>query len=143
MRKHVLTLTTRLNNFLKKTLNHSLIRFFLVSGLNTIFGYGIFAILLYTGLVYEIALLISTICGVIFNFKTIGSLVFGNKSFYLIFKFVFVYGIVYFFNVIGIKILKSYSMNVYLSAAILILPMALLAFTLNKNFVFNQKKSNE
>lgn len=126
---------------IKRLFNYTLIRFLFVSGLNTLFGYGLFSLLIYMNLHYQLALLISTICGVLFNFKTIGSIVFGNGNAKLIFKFIAVYVIVYSINAVGLKILISYNFNTYVSMGILIIPMALLAFFLNKKFVFNTKKS--
>lgn len=130
----------KINSFIHKTLDRPLVRFLLVGGLNTGVGYGIFATLLYVNLSYPLALLLSTICGVLFNFKTIGALVFRNKDHSLIFKFVMVYGIIYLLNLSGIKMFKASGVNVYLGTAILLLPMALLAFVLNKKFVFNESK---
>ncbi len=134
-------LTFKFKPFINNLSNLALIRFLFVSGLNTLFGYGLFALLIYVNMHYQIALLISTICGILFNFKTIGSIVFGNNNAKLIFKFIAVYGIVYTINIIGLKILMSYNFNSYTSMAILIVPMAILAFLLNKEFVFNNINS--
>ena len=125
----------------KNLSNNTLIRFLVISGLNTLFGYGLFSVLIFINLNYQIALLISTICGVLFNFKTIGTLVFGNGNAKLLFKFIGVYTIVYGINVLGLKILTSYNFTTYVSMGILIIPMAILAFLLNKKFVFKTKKS--
>jgi putative flippase GtrA len=122
---------------LRKHLKNKLIRFFIVSGINTIFGYGLFALLIFIGLYYPFALLISTISGILFNFKTIGALVFKNHNNRLIFKFFGVYGITYLCNLAGLALLKSFEINIYLAGAILIAPIGLLAFVLNKEFVFN------
>jgi putative flippase GtrA len=118
-----------------------LIRFFFVSGLNTIVGYGLFALLLYVGIVYPLALFISTIIGILFNFKTIGGFVFKNHNNILIFKFFGVYGISYLCNLGGLYLLKSIDVNVYVAGAILIIPVGLLAFVLNKTFVFNENNN--
>jgi len=118
-------------------LKNKLFRFFLVSGLNTVFGYGLFALLIYGGLHYPIALFISTIAGILFNFKTIGSLVFESKNNKLIFKFFGVYGITYLCNVAGLAFLKNLQLNTYIAGAILVIPVGLLTYVLNKKFVFN------
>ena len=67
------------------------IKFLAVGVLNTLFGYGIFALLLFIGLHYAVASILATICGVLFNFKTTGTLVFNNNDNRLIFKFISVY----------------------------------------------------
>ena len=129
-------------NLIKKLLHNKIIRFFLVSGLNTAFGYGLFALLIYAGLHYALAGFITTILGILFNFKTIGSLVFKNKNNILIFKFFGVYGINYVLGVIFLTIFKYYGINEYIGAAILIVPLGLFAYVLNHYFVFNKTKTS-
>jgi len=124
---------------LNKLLQNKLIRFFIASGLNAIFGYGLFALLIFIGLAYPLALLLSTIGGILFNFKTIGTIVFKNHNNLLIFKFFGVYGITYLCNLGGLALLKSFEFNVYWGGAILVMPIGLLAFMLNKTFVFKEK----
>lgn len=130
-----------LNNFIfLRTINtlhkNKLIRFFLVSGINTAFGYGLFAILISVGITYQVALLVSTIAGILFNFKTIGGLVFKNHNNILIFKFFTVYCITYLCNLGGLALFNSFEINIYLGAALLLIPIGLLTFMLNKLFVF-------
>ncbi|MCX6238351.1 MAG: GtrA family protein [Bacteroidia bacterium] len=122
--------------YLNKLLKNKLILFFVVSGLNTVFGYGLFALLIFIGIIYPLALLISTIAGILFNFKTIGVVIFKNHNNILIFKFLGVYGITYLCNLGGLALFKSFEINIYLSGAILLIPVGLLAFILNKIFVF-------
>lgn len=124
-------------NFLNKLLKNKLISFFVVSGLNTVFGYGLFALLIFIGVAYPFALLIGTIAGILFNFKTIGIVVFKNRNNLLIFKFFGVYGITYLCNLGGLALFKSFEINIYWGGAILLIPVGLLAFILNKVFVFN------
>lgn len=124
----------KINN---KFQQNKLLRFFFVSGLNTFFGYGLFALLVFIGLVYPIALLVATIAGILFNFKTIGIIVFKNHDNLLIFRFFGVYGITYLFNLGGLALFKYFEINIYLAGAILLIPVGLLAFLLNKVFVFN------
>jgi putative flippase GtrA len=134
------------NKVISLLLKHKLIRFFLVSGINTAFGYGLFALFLYVGLVYPLALFISTVAGILFNFKTIGSLVFKNHNNILIFKFFGVYGITYLCNLGGLALFKAFEINLYLSGAVLVVPVGILSFGLNRKFVFKEdnllKKNN-
>ena len=53
-----------------------LIRFLAVGGLNTLFGYVLFAFLIWTGLPPQAALIVGTIIGPMFNFVTYGKLAF-------------------------------------------------------------------
>jgi len=116
-----------------------LIKFLAVGGLNTLFGYAVFAVLISIGLHYTIAVLIGTIIGVPFNFKTTGKLVFDSHDNRLIWKFFVVYGIIYLLNIIGLYFLKQISVDIYVAGAILILPMALVSFGLNKKYVFRER----
>jgi putative flippase GtrA len=122
---------------INKLLQHKLIRFFLVSGINTLFGYGLFAIFIFAGLPYPLSLLIGTIAGILFNFKTTGLLVFKNSNNILVFRFLAVYGITYLCNLGGLALFKYMGVNMYWAGAILLIPAGLLAFILNKYFVFN------
>jgi len=116
---------------------HQFARFIFVGIINSIFGYGCFVLLLYVGLHYTLALFLATVFGVLFNFKSTSALVFGSHDNRLIFRFIGSYAIVYFINVSGIKLFSHVGFPPYISAAILILPMAVLTFILNKRFVFN------
>jgi len=122
-------------------LKMKLVRFFLVSGLNTAFGYGLFALLTYLGLNYILALLFATIIGILFNFKTIGVLVFRTHNNGLIFKFFGVYGINYVVNVGGLSLLKWSGIGAYAGQAILVVPLGVMGFLLNKTFVFKVKEN--
>ena len=115
------------------------VKFLVVGGINTLFGYGIFAFFLYIGLHYSLAALFSTILGIFFNFKTTGRLVFGSKDNSLIFKFFGVYGFTYIFNVMGLKIFLMFGVNNYIAGAILMVPMVIMAFLLQKKYVFEPK----
>ena len=120
----------------KKLFQKRLFRFILVSGLNTAFGYGLFALLYYMGLPYSLALLLATILGVLFNFKTTGVIVFKNKNNLLVFRFFAVYGITYLGNLGGLALLVYFGVDVYIGQAVLLIPSGLFAFMLNKLFVF-------
>jgi len=113
-----------------------LFKFFVVGVLNTAFGYGIFAVLIWYGLHYSLAAAISTILGVLFNFKTTGILVFKSHDNSKIIRFVLAYVVVYCVNVMALAILLHLGADTYLAGLILILPLALLAYFLNSQFVY-------
>jgi putative flippase GtrA len=116
-----------------------IVRFFLVAGVNTFFGYGVFAVLIYIGLHYSLAVLISTIIGILINFKTYGYLVFNSKKNRLIFRFIGVYAIVYLCYIGGIAIFEYYSISNYTAGMIMAIPLGFLGFILNNNFVYKPK----
>ncbi|MBS4759614.1 MAG: GtrA family protein [Clostridium sp.] len=117
------------------------VKFVLVGILNTLFGYCAYAVLLFLGLHYSLAVILSTIAGVLFNFKTTGTLVFQNRNNGLIFKFFAVYAIICSINILLLKIAKIFAVNLYLAGFVTTCFMAVLSFLLNKNWVF--KKNHE
>lgn len=121
--------------------NIQFFRFLIVGGINTMFGYGCFAIFIFLEIHYTISVLLSTICGILFNFKTIGIIVFKNKDNNLFFRFLYIYGFLYLCNIACIKIMLLSGVNIYIAGALLILPMAVLAFFLNKRFVFTTRSN--
>jgi putative flippase GtrA len=110
-------------------------RFFLVGIVNTAFGYSIFAMFILLGLHYVLAVLLALVCGVMFNFKTTGTIVFKNKNNRLILSFIAVYILMYLLN---IGFLRVCGLNKLLGEAIIIVPLALLTFWLQKQFVFRE-----
>lgn len=124
---------------LKRYITPEFVRFVLVAILNTLFGYGVYSLLLFVGLHYSVAILCSTVLGVLFNFKTYGVLVFKNSSNKLIFRFVLVYCVVYLCNTGGIALLKSLGISEYIAGALMLVPVGLLGFVLNKIFVYSKK----
>lgn len=116
------------------------LRFLVVGGLNTTFGYAVYALLIYAGLDVALALLLGTILGVLFNFRTTGTLVFGNRDPRRLVRFVGVYALLYFINVGAINFLLTLDFGKYSAGAVMLLPMALLAFVLNRSLVFSEGK---
>lgn len=120
-------------------LKRQLLSFLLVGILNTAFGYSLFALFIYLGLYYPLAVLLSTILGVLFNFKTIGKLVFGSSDNGLIFRFILVYVITYLLNIFFLWLFKRLGFeNMYLNGFVLLIPLAAVSFLLNKFFVFRR-----
>jgi putative flippase GtrA len=113
-----------------------LYRFFAVAALNMAFGYSAFAFLLYLGLHYSAAALFGTFLGVLFNFQTTGRLVFRSRDASRIWRFIGVYVAVYLLNVLFLYVFHLFGVSSYIGGAILLVPMGLVAFTLQKRFVF-------
>ena len=111
-------------------------RFIIVGLFNSLFGYSIFALLLFIGIHYTIATLTATILGVLFNFKTVGKFVFNNEKNSLIVKFILVYAVAYLINIACLKVFSMLSIDLYLAGFLMLAPMALLTFVMNKRFVF-------
>lgn len=115
------------------------VRFVLIGILNTAFGVGVYCLFVYWGIPYRSAVLLSTILGVLFNFKTIGAFVFKNTKKQLLFKFVAAYVIVYLVN-IGLinRLLELTELNEYIAGIIATPIVAIVSYSLQKRFVFNK-----
>lgn len=100
------------------------------------FGYAVFAVCILVGLPYPVAAAISTVLGLLFNFKSYGALVFGSHDNRLIFRFFAVYIICYVVGLGPLAWAKAHAVPVLLVAAVCALPMAALAFTLQRLLVF-------
>lgn len=112
------------------------IRFLLVGGLNTAFGYGVFVTCLWLGMHYALAGAISTVMGVLFNFKSTGNLVFRSKGNRRLPRFIAVYAIIYLVNVLALGVMLQFGIPEWLGGLILLLPSAILSYVLNRHFVF-------
>ncbi|PPQ36945.1 GtrA family protein [Rhodoblastus acidophilus] len=119
------------------------LRFLVVGGLNTVFGYGLFYLLLRLSGSALFALTLGTVIGVLFNFVTTGALVFRTMERRRLAKFLGVYGIVYLYNAAGLTILQAMALDPAL-AGLLLLPGAVaISYGLNRSFVFNRAPAVE
>jgi len=113
------------------------IRFLIVGGINTLFGYGVFALLILAGVPYAIAAFLSTCAAILFNFKSYGMLVFGSHDNRLIVRFIAVYAICYVLNLIPLAWASRHHVSLLLTAAVIAIPIAAVGFLLNRRFVFS------
>lgn len=128
-----------MKKFVLKYIDKHLMKFLIVGVLNTLFGYSLFALFIFLGINYPVAVLLATILGVLFNYKSIGKLVFDHKGDSRLFHFVSVYVLIYLLNVSGLWALDIVGLeNKYIAGAMLLVPLAVVSFVLNKKFVFNQ-----
>ena len=129
-----------MKKFLSSFFDKHFFLFLLVGIGNTIFGYLIFASLIFINLHYSLAALIAFCIGTCFSFKTIGSLVFKNNDNMLIFRFISVYFSLYWINIGTIRILKITFDNLYLCGAISVVFVAALSYIFNRYFIFAKIK---
>lgn len=120
-------------------LKQEIIRFIGVGLVNTLFGYMIYAVLIYWGLYYVYAVFFATVAGVLFNFKTIGTFVFQSDDNTRLLHFIGVYTIVYAINVGLINLFSVWGIDYYMAGFLAIFPCAGVSFVLNKRFVFRKK----
>ena len=112
--------------------------FLLVGGINAIFGYFIYALLIFLHLNYILAVLFSTILGVVFNFFTTGRLVFKNTNNIFFIKFALLYAALYFFNISIIMLSSSIIDNLYINGALATVMSSLISFFVNKYYIFKE-----
>lgn len=112
-----------------------ILRFLFAGGLNTAFGYGAFAALIWAGFGYDAAVVLSTITGVAFNYGTYGK-VFAAQGFARLPAFMAVYASLLLSNIALLRTFVSAGTGPYLGQAlvlILVVPSTYLAL---KRFVF-------
>jgi putative flippase GtrA len=114
------------------------IKFIIVGVLNTIVGYGIYWAMLQLDFNFTIAALVSTLIGIIFNFFTMGRLVFNSENNVLFYKFVFVVIFLYLISIAGISFMHNFDISYEIAGAIILIPRAILSYILNKNVVFKK-----
>lgn len=117
-------------------LSNRLFKFLVVGLLNTFVGYSLYILSLWAGLHYAAALAVATVLGTLFNFKSIGRLVFSDGDHSKLPRFLLVYSMVYLVNVIGVGLLAQIGIAEWLGGLLLLLPLALLSYSLNSRFVF-------
>ena len=107
-----------------------------MGGLNTAFGYGVYAGLILVGVPYPVAVFVSTAAGVLFNFKTYGTLVFQSHDNRLLGRFIAVYALIYVLNLLPLAWARRNGVSLIAAGAVVALPMAAISFVLNRRFVF-------
>jgi putative flippase GtrA len=130
------TLTTRAHLAVKRCLEVRFLRFLVVGGFNTVFGYGLFYALLRLSGSAMFALTLSTVLGVLFNFMTTGSLVFRNMERHRLVRFFGVYVVVYLYNAAGLTVLQRIGVDPALAGLVLLPGAVLMSYALNRSFVF-------
>jgi putative flippase GtrA len=115
------------------------VRFLLVGGLNTLFGYLVFAGLTRLGWRDLVAVPAATVAGVAFNFVTYGKLVFESLDRRNLPRFLATYAGLYVCNVTGLRALARIGMGPYVAQAALVVPLAILSYVVNDRWVFRAK----
>jgi putative flippase GtrA len=127
---------------LERIIKKRFVKFILVGVLNTAFGYSVYALFIYVGMHYSLAVLIGTILGVLFNFKSTGRLVFKVNNNALLVRFIGIYIITYVLNVAALGMFNFYHFDLYVAGFLLILPMAAVSYVLQSRYVFKENIRN-
>lgn len=111
-------------------------RFVLVGGLNTLFGYALFAGFYLGSHQRQLSLVAATALGVLFNFFTTGRLVFANRSHWLLIPFVLGYLVVLGANMAALEGLTRIGVAPLVGQAISLPAMVVLSYLINRYVVF-------
>lgn len=120
--------------------NIQFVKFILVGGINTLIGYLVFSLFLFLNFHYSLASFLALLFGILFNFKTYGRLVFGNRDNKRIFRYIISWGGIYLVTITCLAGFKWFGINLYLANALLIVPLAVFAFFVNLKFVFSETR---
>ncbi len=118
--------------------NKQFYRFIFVGIVNTAFSYSIYYLLCQTALPISIALALSTVMGIVFNYFSTGRLVFGNRGSRCFMKFILVYVTIYLINLLALCSLIVIGLPPEISQALLLPIIALLTFLVMKEIVFRE-----
>lgn len=115
-----------------------IIKFLSAGVLNTVFGYSVYAVLLFIKVPYLVALFVATFAGVIFNYISFGRIVFNGHGGWFVFgKFVIAYALIYGANAALLRVLMVYFLlNPYLGQVICIPISVLLSWLLMNYWVY-------
>lgn len=118
------------------TLSLQIFRFLGVGALNTLFGYSVFAILIFIQMKPTLALIFTYGVGVVFNFFTTRWFVFGNSKHASLLRFTIAYIVIYFFNLGLYKIAELAGASPLVAQAFCLPIVAVFSFLLFKFQVF-------
>ena len=118
--------------------NKRLTKFLGIGVLNTLFGYGIYACLVFIGMPMLTSLFVATVLGVIFNYWSFGRVVFKVKGGWFVFgKFIVAYTAVYLINAALLSVLtEGEYLNAYFAQAVCILPSVLISWLMMNRWVY-------
>jgi putative flippase GtrA len=117
-----------------------IIKFLSAGVLNTVFGYSVYALLLFIKTPYLIALFVATVAGVIFNYFSFGRMVFQGIGGWFVFgKFVIGYTLIYGVNAALLRVFTiDFLLSPYLGQVICIPISVLLSWLLMNYWVYKK-----
>lgn len=114
-----------------------ILRFVVVGGINTAFSYGIYALVLLSGFNFAVANLVALSLGILFSFKTQGTLVFRNGDNRRFWRFILSWTIIYLATITLISQFIASGLNAYISGALALPFSTVLSYMMQKYFVFH------
>ena len=129
----------RVAHFVRRRLDERrFLRFLLVGGVNTAFGYALFVVALALLPTTFAALAASTILAILFNFITTGSYVFRSRDPRRLPGFCLVYGLVFTYNAIGLAGLERAAIPPRVGGLLLLPGAVALSYLLNRRYTFGR-----
>lgn len=113
--------------------------FLATGGINTLFGYAAFALLIWLGTPNTPAVVLSTIAGVVFNFHTFRR-VFTAQGLSRLPRFVGMYAVIMAINVGLLHLLARAGLNAYLAQALIVAAIVPCSFFVMRGYVFNVRE---
>lgn len=113
--------------------------FLKVGVLNTIFGYGVFALIYLVTSQPNFSIITATIIGVVFNFFTTGRIVFGNQKNSILVSFIFGYFVTLSLNIVLLNVLLEFGLNCLIAQALLLPITVVLSYLINSRIVFRSR----
>lgn len=121
--------------FLERFADPKIIKFLSAGVINTVFGYSVYAALLFVKTPYLIALFVATIAGVVFNYFSFGRMVFnGHENWSVFGRFVMAYVLIYTINAVLLGILKAYFLLSPYVGQVICIPISVLLSWLLMNY---------
>lgn len=119
------------------------LRFAVVGLGNTVASYGVYAAMLWLGLGYVLAGLVSIVCGIAISFTTQGTLVFGGATRAAFVRFVLVWAALYsiYIGVVAVAE-RSFGLNSYVGGLVALVVTTALSFVLQRSFVFRASRTD-
>jgi len=114
-------------------------RYVIVGLLNTVFGYGLYCVLLVAGASLWLAVTGCTILGVLFNFYTYGGLVFGGASHKVLPRFMMFYVVLGGLNFLALRAATASGLNSFLAQAVVLPFIAAAGYFGMGSFVFRSQ----
>lgn len=126
----------RLGPLVRRALSFRPLRFLLVGGLNTLFGYGLFTVLYLGSHRRQVSLVAATAIGALFNFFTTGRLVFADRGYRMLIPFILGYGLVLGANMALLETLTRVGLSALAAQAIAMPVVVVASYLTNRYFVF-------
>lgn len=135
-----LVLSQNIRSVMPTIMSIRFVRFLLVGGLNTLFGFAVYSLLALSDLSTWLILIVSMVTGIAFNFFTTGGLVFRDMSLARVPRFLICYGIIFVINLVLIQWLSPIWGGRIWVMTIIVLPMAVLSYVLQSWFVLGIRR---